>query len=50
MWVRLAEDAERDIENARKRIRQLAQAARIFRKNAESGIAFPKEGIIGQGR
>jgi hypothetical protein len=37
----LAEDAERDIAKARERIKQLGQAARIFRRNAESGIAFP---------
>ena len=40
-WVQLAEDAERDIESARRRIKQLGEAARIFRRNAESGIAFP---------
>src|ERR1017187_6615178 len=40
-WSELAEDAERDIEKARLRIKQLREAARIFRRNAESGFAFP---------
>lgn len=40
-WIDLAEDAERDIEKARARIDQLSKAARIFRQNAENGIAFP---------
>lgn len=52
MWIRLAEDAENDIAKAKQRIRQLADAARIFRHNGESGIPFPKagssRGIFGQ--
>lgn len=40
-WIELAEDAERDIVRARLRIKQLTEAARIFRRNAESGMDFP---------
>ncbi len=40
-WVELAEDAERDIAKAKERIKQLREAARIFRRNEETGIAFP---------
>jgi hypothetical protein len=40
-WILLAEDAERDIAGARLRVKQLSEAARIFRRNAESGIPFP---------
>lgn len=41
LWIDLAEDAEREIAKARERIKQLGQAARIFRRNAESGVASP---------
>jgi hypothetical protein len=41
-WMRLAEDAERDAAKARERSKQLAEAARIFRQNAESGTLFPQ--------
>jgi hypothetical protein len=41
-WVALAEDAERDATKARERCEQLTEAARIFRKNAESGVQFPQ--------
>ena len=40
-WIELAEDAERDIAKARLRAKQLGEAARIFRRNAETGVAFP---------
>lgn len=36
LWIAMAEDAERDIAEARSRIKQLSEAARIFRLNAES--------------
>lgn len=41
-WMELAEDAERDAVKARKRCEQLTEAARIFRRNAESGTRFPQ--------
>lgn len=41
-WILLAEDAERQAENARERSTQLTQAARIFRQNSESGTPFPQ--------
>jgi hypothetical protein len=40
VWVQLAEDAERDAEKALTRSKQLSEAARIFRRNAESGESF----------
>lgn len=40
-WIALAEDAEQDIERARQRIKQLREAARIFRRNAENGEPCP---------
>lgn len=40
-WLQLAEDAEKDAKKARLRSEQLSEAARIFRRNAESGFAFP---------
>jgi hypothetical protein len=42
-WIQLAEDAEQDAEKARLRNKQLSEAARIFRQNAESGTPFPLE-------
>jgi hypothetical protein len=36
-WIQLAEDAERDAEKALERSNNLKEAARIFRRNAESG-------------
>jgi hypothetical protein len=41
-WIQLAEDAERDAAKARERSKQLTEAARIFRRNAESGTPFPQ--------
>jgi hypothetical protein len=41
-WIALAEDAERDAAKARERCEQLTEAARIFRKNAESGMELPQ--------
>jgi hypothetical protein len=40
-WILLAEDAERDAAIARQRSEQLTAAARIFKENAENGVAFP---------
>jgi hypothetical protein len=40
VWVQLAEDAERGAEKALTRSKQLSEAARIFRRNAESGEPF----------
>lgn len=41
-WIQLAEDAERDAAKARERSKQLTEAARIFRQNAESETPFPQ--------
>jgi hypothetical protein len=41
-WILLAENAERDAAKAQERSKQLIEAARIFRKNAESGMQFPQ--------
>jgi len=44
-WILLAEDAEKDAAKARERVEKLSQAARIFRRNAESGMPFPQSAI-----
>ena len=40
-WLELAEDAERDAAKAGERSKQLREAARIFRENAESKTPWP---------
>jgi hypothetical protein len=42
-WIKLAEDAERAALKARERSKQLAEAARIFRQNADSGTPWPAQ-------
>ena len=40
-WIRLAEDAEKQAEEARTRAKQLLRAARIFRESAEKKVPYP---------
>jgi hypothetical protein len=44
-WLKLAEDAERDAIKARERGKQLSEAARIFRGNAQSGMPWPEQKV-----
>ena len=39
-WLLLAEDAERGAIKAQERSKQLTEAAKIFRKNAEREVQF----------
>ena len=41
LWERLADDAEQQSEAAKARSKELAEAARIFRRNAETGLPYP---------
>ena len=40
-WLRLASDAESELEAARERVKKLRLAVRIFKQNAERGEFYP---------